>query len=145
MDWVGDRFDSSSEKIVQRVRLVQFRFIRLSCRHEARLHSGRAAGKYLDEMRALPELFARCCQHLSDAIIQQPTIFDAAWQSHGAPVSKPLLVDDISTLLANVDDDEQAALLLNSFKQHQLARIAFGDSLLVTIFRIVHAKLFAQS
>ena len=75
---------------------------------------------------ALLQMFS-ASQHIADAIIRQPSVFDTMWQSQGAPTARKWLIDEVVNRIATASDDQQAAILLNSFKQHHVARIAYGD------------------
>ena len=75
---------------------------------------------------AMMQMFS-ASQHIADAIIRQPSVFDTMWHSQGAPTARHWLIDEVVNRIATASDDQQAAILLNSFKQHHVARIAYGD------------------
>ncbi len=66
-------------------------------------------------------------QHLSDQMIRNPSLFDVMRKSKGQPVAAAPLVDELATEIASIRDDQRAMVLINAFKQRQMARIIYGD------------------
>ncbi len=66
-------------------------------------------------------------QALSDQIIRNPSLFDVMRKSRGAPVAAAALVDELATEIESIEDDQRAMMLVNAFKQRQMARIIYGD------------------
>ncbi len=68
-------------------------------------------------------------QYLSDLLVRDPAAWDGLRLTAGQPVSRDVLVDELTSLMATVDpgDREQAMRLLRRFKHREILRIAFGD------------------
>jgi [glutamine synthetase] adenylyltransferase / [glutamine synthetase]-adenylyl-L-tyrosine phosphorylase len=68
-------------------------------------------------------------QYLSDLLVRDPAAWDGLRLTAGQPLSREVLVDEVTSLMATVDtgDREQAMRLLRRFKQREILRIAFGD------------------
>lgn len=68
-------------------------------------------------------------QYLADLLIRDPAAYDALRLTAGQPVSREVLIDEITSLLENVpaDDVDQAMRLLRRFKHRETLRVAFGD------------------
>jgi glutamate-ammonia-ligase adenylyltransferase len=79
--------------------------------------------------KALPlllKIFA-ASQHLSDVLIREPEIYDLLRVTEGQPVSRQMLVDDITSELDTIHDERSAMAALRLFKQRETLRIAYGD------------------
>ncbi len=68
-------------------------------------------------------------QYLSDLLIRDPAAYDSLRLTAGQPVSREVLIDEITALLDNVpaEDQTEALRLLRRFKHREILRIAFGD------------------
>ena len=78
---------------------------------------------------ALPTLLQifSSSQHLSDVLIRAPESYDLLRLTQGQPVSRHMLVDDISSELDAIHDPRSAMAALRHFKQRETLRIAYGD------------------
>ena len=79
--------------------------------------------------KALPlllRIFATS-QHLSDVLVREPEIYDLLRLTEGQPVSRQLLIDDITSELDTIQDERSAMAALRLFKQRETLRIAYGD------------------
>jgi len=89
-----------------------------------------ALGALLDRDRtALPILLRifSTSQHLSDLLVREPEAYDLLRLTEGQPVSRQLLVDDITSELESLQDERAAMAALRRFKHRETLRIAYGD------------------
>ncbi len=68
-------------------------------------------------------------QYLAELLIRDPAAYDLLRLTAGQPVSREVLVDEITSLLENTspDDTAQAMRLVRRFKHREILRVAFGD------------------
>lgn len=78
---------------------------------------------------ALPTLMyiLATSQSWSEQLITDPESFDLLRMTEGMPVSRGVLVDELSTELAGQIDPQLVARSLHTFRQRETMRIAFGD------------------
>ncbi len=82
-------------------------------------------------------------QYLSDLLIGDPAAYDALRLTAGQPVSRDVLIDEVTSLLetVNAEDREQAERLLRRFKHREVLRIAFGDIIAQQTLETVTAQI----
>lgn len=78
---------------------------------------------------ALPTLMniLATSQSWSEQLITDPESFDLLRMTEGMPVSRGVLVDELSTEMAGQIDPQLVARSLHTFRQRETMRIAFGD------------------
>lgn len=78
---------------------------------------------------ALPTLLQifSTSQYLSDLLIRDPESFDLLRMTEGQPVARNVLLEEICSDVANVDDDRDILTILRRHKHRETLRIAYGD------------------
>lgn len=94
---------------------------------------------------ALPTLMniLATSQSWSEQLITDPESFDLLRMTEGMPVSRGVLVDELSTEIAGQVDPQLVARSLHSFRQRETMRIAFGDFIGALPVEIVAQQLSA--
>jgi len=79
-----------------------------------------------DALPVLVQIFASS-QHLSDLLIRDPEVFDLLRLTHGQPVARQALVDELVAEIDSLEHDELVLRALRRFKRREVLRIAYGD------------------
>ncbi len=81
------------------------------------------------DAEALPTLLQilSSSQYLADVLVRDPAGFELVRLTDGAPLAKPVLVDELCAEVIMLDDEAAALLALRRFKHRETMRIAFGD------------------
>ncbi len=66
-------------------------------------------------------------QHLSDLLIADQEAFDVLRLTEGAPISRELLVGDLTAEIEALDDEGAVLRALRRFKRRETLRVAYGD------------------
>ena len=92
---------------------------------------------------ALPTLMhiLATSQSWSEQLITDPESFDLLRMTEGMPVSRGVLVDELSTEIAGQVDPQLVARSLHTFRQRETMRIAFGDFIGALPIEIVAQQL----
>lgn len=92
---------------------------------------------------ALPTLMniLATSQSWSEQLITDPESFDLLRMTEGMPVSRGVLVDELSTEIAGQVDPQLVARSLHMFRQRETMRIAFGDFIGALPIEIVAQQL----
>ena len=79
-----------------------------------------------DALPILLQIFSTS-QFISDLLITQPETYDQLRVTEGQPISREILIDDLTSELRTISNEHAATSLINLFKKRELARIAYGD------------------
>lgn len=81
------------------------------------------------DAEALPTLLQifSTSQHFSDVLITDSAAYDLLRITEGQPVTRDVLVEEICSEVAAVDDERIAMLILRRYKRRENLRIAYGD------------------
>ncbi len=92
---------------------------------------------------ALPTLMhiLATSQNWSEQLITDPESFDLLRMTEGMPVSRGVLVDELSTEISGQVDPQLVARSLHTFRQRETMRIAFGDFIGALPIEIVAQQL----
>lgn len=66
-------------------------------------------------------------QHFSDLLIRDPASYDLLRMTEGQPVSREMLIEEISSEVAALHDEQAVMTALRRFKHRETLRIAYGD------------------
>ena len=87
------------------------------------------AAMFERDTEALPILlqFFATSQYLSELLVRFPANYDVLRATHGQPVSREMLVEEIGSEVLALSDRNSAIAALRRFKQRETLRIAYGD------------------